>query len=146
MTQFVGSGISKNMVASESWHSLSYGQEALWFLWKLVPQTWAYNIVLPVGVRGPLDIYALQSALQQLTDRHPALRTEFREESGKPLQRAREGHAVLIEHVDAPAWSDAWSEARLHDAIEERARHPFDLESNAALRTTLFRRGPEHHV
>jgi amino acid adenylation domain-containing protein len=130
------------MRSSESWHSLSHGQEALWFLWKLVPQTWAYNIVLPAGVRGPLDAAALERALQRLVDRHPALRTEFREENGKPLQRARESHRLRIEHVDAAGWSDT----AIRDAITERAHQPFDLESDATMRVTLFRRAADHHA
>ena len=130
------------MNTAESWHSLSFGQEALWFLWKLVPQTWAYNIVLPVGVRGPLDADALQRALQFVTDRHPALRTEFREDAGKPWQRAREAAAFPLERIDATGWS----EARVLEAITERARHPFDLGSSASLRAKLLRRGSDHHT
>ena len=130
------------MGLTRSWTSLSYGQEALWFLYKLVPQTWSYNIVLPAGVRGPLDTEAFRAALQAASDRHPALRMEFREEGGKPFQRAMEQHDVRFEHVDATAWSDA----DVDRAIVERARQPFDLESSAAMRTTLFRRAADHHV
>ena len=77
-------------------YPLSYGQEALWFLWKLIPGTWAYNIVLPVGVRGRLDVAAFRRAVQKLSDRHAALRTEFGEDAGRPRQRPLEGHQVLL--------------------------------------------------
>jgi amino acid adenylation domain-containing protein len=130
------------MGQTKIWCSLSYGQEALWFLWKLIPGTWAYNIVLPVGVRGRLDVAALRRAVQKLSDRHAALRTEFGEEAGRPRQRPLEGHQVLFEEVDAAGWDGA----RLEDALGDRARRPFDLEASAAMRTTLFRRAADHHV
>ncbi len=124
------------------WSPLSHGQEALWFLWKLVPRTWAYNIVLPVGVRGPLDAAAFRRSLQILSDRHPSIRTEFSEESGKPAQRSIEGHRVQLEEIDASSWTDI----RIDDALLEKAREPFDLERDATLRVTLFRRAADHHV
>jgi hypothetical protein len=130
------------MGRTTSWASLSHGQEALWFLWKLVPGTPAYNIVLPVSVRGPLDPTVFRSALQALSDRHPALRLEFREAGSAPVQRAMGRHEVLFDHIDASDWDDAAAGA----AIRERARQPFNLEASAAMRTTLFRRSAGHHV
>lgn len=124
------------------WYPLSHGQEALWFLWKLVPRTWAYNIVLPVGVRGPLDVAAFRRSLQSLSDRHPSIRTEFSEESGKPAQRPIEEHRVQLEVIDA----STWPQGRVDDALRETARQPFDLERDATLRATLFRRSADHHV
>jgi len=130
------------MGSTESWASLSFGQEALWFLWKLVPQTWTYNIVLPVGVRGALDVDDFRAALQLVSDRHPSLRMEFREDGGKPFQRAVDPFEVRFERVDATGWSDAEVEA----AIADRAHQPFDLESSAAMRTTIFRRAADQHL
>jgi amino acid adenylation domain-containing protein len=130
------------MRRSGSWSPLSHGQEALWFLWKLVPHTWAYNTVLPFRIRGPLDAAALRRALQKLSDRHPGLRMEFREEGGHPSQRPLEQHPVHLQEIDAAGWSDD----RLHEASSEAARYPFDLEADATLRTTLFRRAPDEHA
>lgn len=52
-------------------------QYRLWFLQKLNPQSVAYNIPLAFQLQGEVDEEALKSTLQQLTDRHPALRTRF---------------------------------------------------------------------
>jgi amino acid adenylation domain-containing protein len=132
----------KSMRRSGSWSPLSHGQEALWFLWKLVPRTWAYNTVLPFRVRGALDPAALRRALQTLSDRHPGLRMELREEGGSPSQRPLEQHAVHLEEIDATGWS----EGRLDEALGEAARRPFDLEGDATLRTTLFRCASDRHA
>ena len=52
---------------ADGWYPLSHGQEALWFLWKLAPRCWAYNMVFPLGVRGELDVEALRRSLQKLS-------------------------------------------------------------------------------
>ncbi|HEY0836559.1 MAG TPA: amino acid adenylation domain-containing protein [Azospirillum sp.] len=130
------------MGSTGGWHPLSHGQEALWFLWRLAPGGCAYNMALPVGVRGPLDVGALRRALQALHDRHPCLRTEFREENGQTRQRGMADYTVALDPIDAAGWSDE----RLRDAVEAEARRPFDLEASAAARVTLWRRGPEDHA
>jgi amino acid adenylation domain-containing protein len=124
------------------WFPLTHGQEALWFLWKLAPQSWAYNMALPFGVRGPLDPAALRRSLRALWHRHPCLRTEFRERDGQTFQRARDDFTVTVDPVDA----SGWSEDRLREAVRDEARRPFDLEADAACRVSLFRRGADSHV
>ena len=37
---------------------LSHGQEALWFLAKLAPESWTYNVVLPAGGGDDSPTYA----------------------------------------------------------------------------------------
>lgn len=132
----------QRMDSTGNWYPLSRGQEALWFLWRLAPQSWAYNIPLPVVVHGPLDVPALHRALQKLSDRHPCLRTAFQEEGGTPRQRALPQYAVPLEPIDASQWSTA----QLNEAVRDTARQPFDLEVSATLRVTLWRRGDESHV
>jgi amino acid adenylation domain-containing protein len=134
--------LRERMGSTGGWHPLSDGQEALWFLWELAPESWAYNIVFPAGIRGELDTAAFRRALQRLSGRHPCLRLEFRNEDGKTLQRAREHHEVKLELLDASTWSPS----RLDQAVREHAQRLFDLKSDAALRVTLFRRGPGSHV
>src|ERR1700754_2849235 len=72
-----------------SWQRLSHGQEGLWFLWKLVPDACAFHNVLPLRIRGPLDVEALRRSIDLLSARHPSLRMEFQEENGRPVQRSR---------------------------------------------------------
>jgi len=94
------------MTFTGAWFPLSNGQEALWFLARLVPDSWAYNIVLPVRIRGALDLRALRKTLQALSDRHPSFRTEFSEEGGAPRQRAIPRHAVRLMEIDASGWKE----------------------------------------
>src|SRR5436305_5082975 len=55
----------------------SFGQQSLWFLHELNPQSTAYNVFVNVGLRRSLDFSALELSLDALMERHEALRTTF---------------------------------------------------------------------
>src|SRR5215210_9028546 len=65
---------------------LSFAQQRLWFLDRLVPGDPAYNIALPVWLEGPLDQTGLRRALDGVVIRHEALRTTFGAVGSTPVQ------------------------------------------------------------
>jgi amino acid adenylation domain-containing protein len=134
--------VREKMGVTGGWHPLSQGQEALWFLWKLAPRSWAYSMVLPMMVRGPIDTAAFRRSLQILSDRHPGLRTEFKDDAGQIQQRGKPDLPVNLVETDA----STWSEEQLLEKAREEAQRPFDLAENAALRVALFRRAANEHL
>ena len=116
---------------------LTPGQQALWFLERLAPDSSAYNIAAAARLIGRVDGAALRRATGALVARHPALRTVFSDGDGEPRQRVEE-------HLDPE-----WLEGELDDAeAEERLRaeafRPFPLEQGPLLRFGLFRTGDNH--
>src|SRR5437764_15395346 len=65
---------------------LSYSQQRLWFLQQLAPSSAAYNLLYSVRLEGRLDRTAVQWAIEQLIERHEALRTVVPVEQGEPRQ------------------------------------------------------------
>jgi amino acid adenylation domain-containing protein len=119
---------------SSAEQGLSRGQQSLWFLHQLAPESTAYNLVSAMRVRTPLDDAAFARALQALAARHQSLRTTFHAVDGKPVQHV---HAHLegdFREVDA----SGWDEARLHDELFEEAHTPFDLAAGPLLRVRLY--------
>jgi len=123
-------------------HPLGYGEEALWFLNQLAPESAAYNISGAVRIRSRVDGDALRRTFQRLVDRHPALRTTFAAQGGAPVQRVAERAEVSFEIVDATGFDDAAMQRRLAD----EAHRPFDLERGPLLRVRLFARAADEHV
>ncbi|MDF5721980.1 MAG: amino acid adenylation domain-containing protein [Rhizonema sp. PD37] len=119
-------------------NSLSYGQQALYFLHQLAPDSPAYNIVGAARLQGKLDVPALQSAFQSLVERHPTLRTTFTNLSGQPIQQIHEHLEVSFHHEDV----STWSETCLNDRLVAEAHRPFNLEQGSLLRVSLFTRSP----
>src|SRR5579884_1978054 len=123
---------------------LSHGQRGLWLLSQLDRDSAAYNLFFPARIRSRIDVPAFRRALQTLIARHPSLRTTFEQHEGELRQRV---HSSL---TGAEGWlevhdASSWSEAVLHQRIEEEAYRPFDLERGPLARVHLFSRSAEEH-
>jgi hypothetical protein len=129
-------------VADGSDQPLSRGQQALWFLHRLAPESAAYNIAGAVRIAGSVDADVLRQSFQALVDRHPSLRTTYHELNGKPVQRVH-AHAAVSFHEEVAA---SWSRAELDQRLEQEAQVPFDLETGPPFRVSLFRLSPTEHV
>jgi natural product biosynthesis luciferase-like monooxygenase protein len=124
-------------------YPLSYGQQALWFLQQVDPESTAYHIVSAMRIQSPLDRHALREAFQVLVDRHPSLRTTFHETADGPVQLVHHYQQVCFREEDASELDKAEFDERL---VSESQR-PFDLEQGPLLRLTLFTRAePESLV
>ncbi|HEX8559980.1 MAG TPA: amino acid adenylation domain-containing protein [Pyrinomonadaceae bacterium] len=123
-------------------YELSYGQQALWFLHRMAPDSAVYNVAAAVRVQSELDAGALRRAFEALAARHPALRTTFATEGGAPVQRVREDAPPDFAEVDGASWGardvDGW--------LAEEARRPFRLDEGSLLRVRLLLREGVGHV
>uniref|UniRef100_UPI00117F0569 condensation domain-containing protein n=1 Tax=Streptomyces sp. NRRL B-24572 TaxID=1962156 RepID=UPI00117F0569 len=121
--------------------TLSFAQRRLWFLNQLEGPSAIYNIPTALRLTGTLDRDALRAALADVVERHETLRTVLGEGADGPRQ------VVLAPEDARPALLVARTdEAGLDGALEEAARHEFDLLAETPLRCTLFETGPDEHV
>jgi amino acid adenylation domain-containing protein/non-ribosomal peptide synthase protein (TIGR01720 family) len=123
---------------------LSFAQSRLWFIDQLHGPSPVYNLAVGLRLEGDLDVEALGAAFADVVDRHESLRTVFPAVEGIPQQQivpadqAEFGWNV----VDA----SGWPASRLAEAVEETARHSFDLAEEIPLRARLFRVSENEHV
>ena len=115
-------------------HALSQGQKALWFLYKLAPESHAYNVAFTARICSQVNVSALKQTFQQLNDRHPMLRAIFFEQDGEPLQTIHDRQEICFEEFDASAWSPD----ELKQQVITAYQRPFDLEQGPILRVSLF--------
>ncbi|HLX09058.1 MAG TPA: condensation domain-containing protein, partial [Thermoanaerobaculia bacterium] len=130
-------------------YPLSFAQQRLWFLDRLMPGSAAYNMPLAIRLTGALDAAALAAAFAGLARRHAVLRAVFELVDGEPVQRVSPpspSPPAALPLIDGaalpPAVRDAW--ALRHAA--QMARRPFDLARGPLLRVELLRLGAEVHV
>src|SRR5262245_30092082 len=64
---------------------LSWSQQRLWFIDQLEGGAAGYQVPIVLRLRGPLDLTALQRALDTLVLRHESLRTVFATLEGEPI-------------------------------------------------------------
>ena len=125
--------------------ALSFAQEQIWFLDRLVPGSPAYHIVDVIALRGPFDGPALKRAVAELVRRHQVLRTSFSLTDGQLLQAVEPAFELPLPEVDlgalpAPERQEAW--LRL---VRQEGRRPFDLARPPLLRATVVHDSPQVH-
>jgi natural product biosynthesis luciferase-like monooxygenase protein/FkbM family methyltransferase len=121
---------------------LSHGQQALWFLYQLAPESTAYNISAAVRIKGELNPEKLRRAFQMLVARHPSLRTSFNAPLREPVQKVHQSVALSFEIEEAANRDDT----SLQERLVEEAHRPFKLEQGALLRVSVFTRPAGEHV
>ena len=133
--------VGERRAGPEAAYPLSYGQQALWFLYHLAPESDAYNVLFTARIRQAVDVDRLRRALVALVARHPMLRTTFTLGPDGPVQRA-EPPDVVVEREDA----SGLDLTRLYERVAGAARRPLDLARGPVMRATIFSRGPVEHV
>ena len=113
---------------------MSVGQQGLWYAFRRNPAQTSYNVCLPSRVRSPLDLQALQSAIEILVDRHPCLRTTFSDQGAELRQQVHDKLLPEFSVIDA---SDL-DESQLRQRAIQETQRPFDLESGPLLRLVVL--------
>ncbi|MEO8445315.1 MAG: condensation domain-containing protein, partial [Gammaproteobacteria bacterium] len=120
----------------------SFAQQRLWFLDELDGAGPAWNVRLPVRLRGPLDVPLLEQALALVVARHESLRTTFGMRGGDILQFVASRLDLRPEQVPLPGAS----EAELRECLGRLASHTFNLREGPLLRVFLVALAPDDHA
>lgn len=124
---------------------LSFAQELMWLLDHLI-DTSAYHVPRALRIKGPLNVEALEHALNRIVARHEILRTTYREVDGRPLQFISDAANVALDRFDLTAFAPAQREAEAIRILVEQARHKFDLANDLMLRALILRMGEQDHI
>ena len=133
---------------------LSFAQQRLWFLDQLEPGSPFYNIPEAVRLTGPLDVTVLKKSLNEIVQRHQALRTTFRAVDGKPHQVIAPELTIPLpivdlRHLPKSGRQSALQSGRQEQALrlaQQEAQQPFDLARGPLLRARLLRLDDQDHI
>ncbi len=129
---------------------LSAVQRSMWTAYRVAPGSSAYNIVMPLRVRGPLSVPALERAVADVGARQAQLRSYFAEADGEPVRLEQPGPCVRLTVRDMPGSTPP----ELYEAARRAGEEPFDLERGGPFRVVLLRRADDdfalvtsaHHI
>ncbi len=97
-----------------------------------------------VHLRGPLDVEALQNAVQLLPQRHQSLRTTFA--SDGETQTVHPSVALDVPFTDFSHLAAPVREAEMDDLLTRDGQMPFNQEQGPLLRAQIVRLEAAHHV
>ncbi|TYB55404.1 amino acid adenylation domain-containing protein [Nonomuraea sp. PA05] len=124
-------------------YPLSHGQESLWFLQRLDPDSSVYNVTIDMRLRGELDTAALRRAVSRLVERHEVLRSRYVPAAGGQVRAVVDPPGeVALPVVDLPESAGD----RLAALVKELALTPYDLERGPLYRLALIRMGENDHL
>ncbi len=125
---------------------LSFPQERLWFLDQLQPGSSSYNIPMAFRVTGTLNVPALEQSLNEIVQRHEALRTTFAVVDGQPVQVIAPVLNSTIAVVDLRELPRAERQIQGLELATKEAQRAFDLSQGPLLRATLLQLDENEHV
>ena len=117
---------------------LSFAQQRLWFLDQLAAGSPFYNETTTLRFDFPVDVPVLQRTLNEIVQRHEALRTTFKSAGGQPLQVIASTLKVSLPVIDLRHLTASKRESEALRLASDEARQPFDLAVGPLLRTTLL--------
>jgi amino acid adenylation domain-containing protein len=117
---------------------LSFAQQRLWFINQLEPDSSAYNLSGAIRLQGQLDVSALERTLQEIIRRHEALRTNFINQNGQPVQIIHQFRAWQLNIIDLQQLSTNEREERIQRLAVAEEGKPFIIDADSLLRATLL--------
>jgi len=124
---------------------LSFGQQRLWFLQQLEPDSPLYNGAGLVQLRGQLHPRALEQSLQEIVRRHETLRTRFVIVKGELVQQIEPQMTVALPIVDLSTLAEPEQSQQVQALALEVAQQPFDLTTGPLLRASLLHLSETEH-
>ncbi|MFE7524145.1 amino acid adenylation domain-containing protein [Kitasatospora sp. NPDC057542] len=136
---------------------LSPGQQQMWFLNRLEPESTEYLVPLVLRLRGTLDTAALERAFDEVCARHEILRTRYATDGAEPVQIVEAARPAGLPLLDLRAGEagqagrgadggPAAVERLAHAALAAELATPFDLAHDLPVRGRLLRLADDDHV
>jgi len=135
-------------------YALSFAQQRFWLLEQLHPGEPAHHLSGLLLLRGPLDLPALQQAIDQVITRHATLRTTFTTADEQPVATPQPSSAFELLVEDLRALPPEQRATAIATHVTACTTDAFDLERPPLMRATLLREADEqwqlvwcvHHI
>lgn len=119
---------------------LSHAQERMWFLQQLNPESASYHVFGALEMNGPLDVAAMERAIQKVVSQHEILRSRHGGKNGRPRVWIEDRQEVPIQHKNVR------SDEELRDHLTRFARVPFSLAEESPVRICIATFDANRHV
>ncbi|MBB6716466.1 non-ribosomal peptide synthetase, partial [Clostridium gasigenes] len=124
----------------------SYEQKRLWFIYKLNPDSIAYNIHCGFRIYGDLKIDLLQEAIKEVGMDQESLRTRFQYIDNELMQVVEPNFIEKIKYIDLSNVDSEKIEDELQRVSKEESYKAFDLENEALVRFILIETAPKERL
>jgi amino acid adenylation domain-containing protein len=124
---------------------LSFAQQRLWLLDRLLPGNALYNVARAYKLNGALNVVALEQSLNLIVARHATLRTAFVGSDSAPRQIIHPPRPIELPVIDFSHLSASEAVAEAARIAETESAQPFDLTRDLLIRPRLVRLSADEH-
>ncbi|MFD1990029.1 non-ribosomal peptide synthetase [Paenibacillus nicotianae] len=129
-------------------YELSHTQKRFWFMDQLdfskdISARSMSHVSAVFTLTGSLDVPFFKQALQQLADRHAALRTCYADHEGSPVQLVFDTKSIPLEVLDMSADID---QMKTQQHIQQQLNKPFQLIEAPLIRCFLYKLSADQHT
>jgi len=117
---------------------LSIGQERLWYLAQLKPDSAAYNSPFLCRLTGNVALPAFERALDQVIQRHEVLRTAILMLNGSLVPVVLNKRRAQLKFVDLRHLRETQRDTESQRLIEQESRRPFNFSKDTLFRAIVF--------
>jgi amino acid adenylation domain-containing protein len=133
-------------VSRETRLPLSFGQQRLWIIDRLEPESTAYNGSNIILIEGELDLAAFKQSIQEVIQRHEVLRTSFAVVEGQPVQKIASVLEVPLTLIDIENLPETKRQFEVKRHEKTSALQIFDLIQTPLLRLVLLRLKSDKYI
>jgi hybrid polyketide synthase/nonribosomal peptide synthetase ACE1 len=127
---------------------ISPGQSRFWFLKHLIDDQTTANSTICVSIKGTILPDSLETAVQEVANRHESLRTSFMDEDRRPVQAISESSRLYLERISIS------SESQVTKEFDSLKKHVYDIEHGDCMRLIYLTMTPtesylligSHHI
>jgi amino acid adenylation domain-containing protein len=124
----------------------SYSQQRLWFQQQIEPKSYLYNLGYAIRLSGRLNFAALWQSLNEIVNRHEALRTTLDIQQGRLCQLIHPVQLLTLAVSDLCELGGAEQEDKCAALSSQEARRQFKLEQWPLLRVSLLHLRDYEHL
>jgi tyrocidine synthetase III len=127
----------------KQYYPLTPAQRRLYILQQMELDATGYNMPTVIPLKEDVDPQRLETAVNQLIQRHESLRTSFRQVNDEPCQVIHETAGIKIQYHDLRSRTGDLEAAAA--AFQTQWVKPFDLSRAPLIRAAIVRTGEKRH-
>lgn len=125
---------------------MSFSQERLWFLDRMMEGKLPHTIPLCLSISGPLNMDVIHEIFRKLAERHEILRTSFSRSGELPVQIIHKNVELIHDVIDLTGITSAGRTKTVRDITLAESQAFFNLEQPPLFRSKIVKLGSNDYL
>jgi amino acid adenylation domain-containing protein/non-ribosomal peptide synthase protein (TIGR01720 family) len=125
---------------------VSFSQERIYFVHKLAPENSAYQFQSTMEFKGPLNVEALELALNEIVKRHEIFRTTYQEVNGRLYQVIHPHEGIAFKVIDLQHIPESERKIEAQKLVDAEILTHLNLTQLPIIQWAVFKLSDQEHI